>query len=282
MNNFIIVFCEGDHDIAFLTRILLVNGYKSYNKKVNEFRKPLDKLYIKNLSTKKIADHEFKFQQPKQKVPYSVLEKDDYLVIFHNFNGDGNFKKDGANNIIKMYLSLNNENRRKIEKYEKLNYKFLYFLDADNEGVESRVNAIKNSLDLDEFKHLEITSHDNYDVGCYIFHDEKDLNKYGTLEDVLISLMMKNNETTFNNSRDFIKSNLLASDRQRKLLCTDIEEKPVDSITFKKQKSIISIAGQLQFSGSSNAVIIANSDYIKKNDIDNSTSCQNILKLFNR
>ncbi|WP_171899529.1 hypothetical protein [Candidatus Marithrix sp. Canyon 246] len=33
---------------------------------------------------------------------------------------------------------------------------------------------------------------------------------------------------------------------------------------FKKQKSVISIAGQLQFSGSSNAVIIANSDYIKK------------------
>jgi len=40
------------------------------------------------------------------------------------------------------------------------------------------------------------------------------------------------------------------------------------------------VAGQLQFSGSSNSVIIANSDYIKKADILNNAHCQNIMQLF--
>ncbi len=280
MDNFIIVFCEGDHDIAFLTRILLVDGYTPYNKKVNEFRRPLDKLYIQNLSAKKIANHEFKYQRPKRKVPYSVLEKDETLVIFHNFDGDGNFDKGGANKIIDMYVSLNKENRRKIEKYNKLNYRFLYFLDADNEGVESRINSIKKSLDLTELKHYEIISNNNYDIGCYIFHDEENVNQYGKLEDILLSLMKTNNETIFDNSQKFIENNLLDEERQKKLLCTNNNEKPIGNINFKEQKSIISIAGQLQFSGSTNAVIIANSDYIKKSDIENNNYCKNIIKLF--
>lgn len=265
MDKYIIVFCEGDHDIAFLTRILSVNGFFPYKKKVKEFVKPLNNLYIKNLSNKKIEDFEFKFQRPKRKVPYSVLIKDDTLVIFHNFDGDGNILNNGANSIISMYLSLNKENRRKIEKYEKLNYRFLYFLDADEEGVEKRLNNLKESLDLDELNHYEIINKNDYELGCYIFHDDENNDRYGKLEDVLLNLMKPNNKDIFENSESFISNNKSATE---------------GNLQFKKQKSVISIAGQLQFSGSSNAVIIANSDYIKKDDILKNTHCRNIIKLF--
>lgn len=53
MNKIIIVFCEGDHDIAFLSRVLYVHGFTPYNKKVKDFLHPLNKLYMNNLSKKK-------------------------------------------------------------------------------------------------------------------------------------------------------------------------------------------------------------------------------------
>lgn len=77
--------------------------------------------------------------------------------------------------------------------------------------------------------------------------------------------MKPNNKDIFENSESFISNNKSATE---------------GNLQFKKQKSVISIAGQLQFSGSSNAVIIANSDYIKKDDILKNTHCRNIIKLF--
>ncbi len=280
MDKYIIVLCEGEHDIAFLTRILSIDGYTPYRKKVSEFDIPLNKLYIQNLANKKIENFEFKFQRPRQKVPYTVLVKDSTLVIFHNFDGDGNILKGGANSIIKMYSDLNNENRRKINKYDKLNYRFLYFLDSDDIGVQERLNSLRESLELDTLNHYELIYKENYEIGCYIFHDELHHETHGKLEDILLNLMKQNNEKIFEKSQLFINENLLNTDRQKRYICNNLEEKFDGRVEFKEQKSIISIAGQLQFSGSSNAVIIANSDYIKKCDIESNIQCINILKLF--
>ncbi len=280
INKYIIVFCEGDHDIAFLSKILFVHGFTSYGKRVNEFDKPLNNLYIKNLSQKKIGDMEFKFQRPKRKVPYIVLIKNDILVIFHNFDGDGNFTKDGAKSIIKMYIDLNKENRRKIDKYEKLNYRFLYFLDSDDKGVDNRLSELQKSIEIDTFNSHVVYKYKDYEIGAYIFYDETNSDKYGKLEDILLNLMKKSNEKVFANSTEYINKNILETKRQKKFIYIQDREEYIGRVEFKKSKSIISSAGQLQFSGSSNAVIIANSDYIKKDDILNSQVCQDIIKLF--
>jgi hypothetical protein len=280
-NKYIIVFCEGEQDIAFLSRILYVNGFKAYEKKVKDFDIPLNNLYAKNLSDKKIEDMEFKFQRPKRKVPYAVLKKDNLMVVFHNFDGDGNFTNGGANPIIKMYLDLNKENRIKTENYKKLDYRFLFFLDSDNKGIAIRINEINSELNLStKLEHNKINTIDLYEWGCYIFYNEINPNKYGKLEDMLLDLMKLNNENIFTNSEKFIEQNILENARQKRYICNNNEEKFSGAIQYKKEKSIISIAGQLQFSGSSNAVIIANSDYIKKSDILNNIHCINILKLF--
>lgn len=280
MNKHIIVFCEGDHDIAFLTKILFVQGFTPYKKKVKDFDKPLSALYQTNLSNKKIANHEFKFQRPKRKVPFSVLTKGESLVIFHNFDGDGNFCSDGANSIIDMYLNLNNENIRKIQKYDKLNYRFLYFLDSDEQGVNARLESLKQSLKLPMLNSHEIIEKDDYELGCYIFHDENHTDKHGKLENILLPLMSLENEPIFKNSLEFIKNNELEEDRKRKFIYKDDQEEHTGTVQFKKDKSVISVAGQLQFSGASNAVIIANSDYIKKENIHTDKHCIDIARLF--
>jgi hypothetical protein len=277
-NKYIIVFCEGEHDIAFLSRILYVNGFKPYKEKVKDFDKPLNDLYIKNLSDKKIENMKFKFQRPQRKIPYAVLKKDNLMVVFHNFDGDGNFTNGGANTIIKMYLDLNKENMRKISNYKKLDYRFLFFFDADDKGIAIRVGEINSELDLSaKLEHNKINTIDLHEWGCYVFHKDKNS---GDLEYILLDLMKQNNENIFINSEKFIEQNILENARQKRYICNNNEEKFNGAIQYKKEKSIISIAGQLQFSGSSNAVIIANSDYIKKSDILNNIHCINISKLF--
>lgn len=280
MNKYIVVFCEGDHDIAFLSRVLFVEGFSPYTEKVKYFPTPLDELYKINLGNKKIEDIEFKYQKPNQKVPYAVLFKDDRLVIFHNLGGDGNILNGNANNIVEQYIELNDDARVAIDGYEKLSYRFLYFLDADDEGADTRIEQLKEKLSIDDFKQYEIFSKSDYELGCAIFYKSDDVNSKGKLEDILLELMHPSNETIFDESKNFITQYKLSVERQRKFICSNNEEKHEGRVNFKEDKSIISIAGQLQFSGSNNTVVIANSDYIKKSDIAANVHCQNIIKLF--
>ncbi|MBL0687051.1 MAG: hypothetical protein JJV94_04405 [Sulfurospirillum sp.] len=144
-----------------------------------------------------------------------------------------------------------------------LNFRFLYFFDADDKGISTRVKEINEELKLnDKLSHSEIKEIDSCEWGCYIFHKDKDS---GDLEDIILDLMKPNNETIFNNSSSFLTNNPLDEKRCRR---------------FKEKKSIISIAGQLQFSGVNNSVIISKSDYITCTDISDNEQCQEIIKLF--
>lgn len=282
MDKYIIVFCEGDHDIAFLSRILQVYGFSVYNEKVEDFTKPFDKLYIEALSKSvKIKERRFEFQRPDKQVPYSVLNKDNTLIIFHNMGGDGSIEK-YSQEVVHKYIQLNDEMIREVQGYDKLDYRFLYFLDADDEGVTSRLVEMNNLLSFvnNELKHCNIEQKEDYEVGCYIFHDIEHTKLHGKLENLLLDLMTPKNEEIFKKSSEFLEQNILDNSRQRRFVCTYEKEEPKGSIQFKKEKSQISIAGQLQFSGASNSVIIANSDYIKRNDILNSQVCKNIMELF--
>ncbi|MEA2027734.1 MAG: hypothetical protein U9N49_01995 [Campylobacterota bacterium] len=280
MDRYIIVFCEGDHDIEFLKRILQVDGFKSYDKKAKDFIAPFDELYINALTKNiKIKDRKFKFQGHNEEVPYSAMTQHNTLIIFHNMGGDGNIEK-SSQKIVQKYLQLNDEIIREAKGYDKLDFRFLYFLDADNQGVVQRLKDIENLVEIDTLTHYTIAQIDDYEIGCGVFYNTQSVNHHGKLEDILLELMIPSNETIFHESSSFIEKNQLDDSRQRKYICTDTKEKPDGNIEFKKEKSIISVAGQLQFSGSTNAVIIAKSDYIKKEDILNSTHCQNIIKLF--
>jgi hypothetical protein len=281
MDKYIIVFCEGDHDIAFLSRILLVYGFTPYNKTVENFIAPLNNLYISILKDKKIEDSEFKFQRANIKVPYVVFQKDDTLVIFHNLGGDGNILNDKATDIMKLYLEQNDKPLREVSGYGFLDYRFLYFLDADDEGIDRRLSRISCLLSLaNTLEHYEIIKENDYEISCCVFYNHEHEYGHGKLEDILLDLMIPNNEIIFDGSKSFIDTNKLLDTRQRKFICTHEEERIEGSIQFKQDKSIISIAGQLQFSGSSNSVIIANSDFIKKVDILDSDICNNIIKMF--
>lgn len=280
MSKVIITFCEGDHDIAILSKLLSIHGFLPYRKKVKDFPKPFDNFYMNILSKNSIEDSEFKFQRPNKYIPFVVFSKKDVLVIFHNLGGDGHIQSGETASIIERYVELNEEALRKVEKYDEIDFRFLYFLDADDIGVDGRLREVADLLQLESIEHYEIKSKDSFEVGCYVFHDKKNASKCGKLEDLLLDLMIPNNDEIFINSANFIDNyepTLL--NRQKEYICST-DGRYRGSVQFKKEKSIISIAGQLQFSGVNNSVIIARSDYIRASDIEGSSCCKDIMKLF--
>jgi|SaaInlStandDraft_4_1057021.scaffolds.fasta_scaffold01244_7 hypothetical protein len=274
MTKIIIVFCEGQHDIAFLSKVLFVDGFIPYKKKIKDFIKPLNKQYEIELSKKEIADKKLGFQS-EYMVPSVALHKDENtLVLLHNLNGDG--KATERNKILSMYQNIQSDDDD-FTNFN-LNFRFLYFFDADDKGIQTRVNEINSELNLsDNLEHNKINTIDLAEWGCYVFHKDEDS---GDLEDILLDLMKPNNEDIFINSQSYLTTNNLSEDRQKEFICNDIEEKYDDRIKFKEKKSLISIAGQLQFSSMNNSVIIAKSDYIKKSDISTNSHCVDISKLF--
>jgi hypothetical protein len=274
MNKIIIAFCEGQHDIAFLSKILFVDGFMPYNEKIKDFIEPLNKQFIKKLPNKEIGDKKLGFQS-EYMVPSVALYKDEnILVLLHNLNGDG--KATERNKILSMYQNIQSED----DDFTNFNldFRFLYFFDADDKGIETRVNEINSELDLiDKLEHNKVNTIGTDEWGCYVFH--KDENS-GDLEDILLDLMKPSNESIFTNSLSFLTTNALTEDRQKEFICNDTEEEYKDRVKFKEKKSIISIAGQLQFSSMNNSVIIAKSDYIKKSDISSNSHCIDISKLF--
>ena len=179
--------------------------------------------------------------------------------------------------ILDMYRNIQSEEDYFTNEFN-LNFRFLYFFDADDKGITKREDEINNELELsNNLKHNEVNTIYLYEWGCYIFH--KDI---GDLEDILLELMKSDNENTFTNSRTFLKDNKLDKSRQKEFICNDTKERYKTGIKFKEKKSIISVAGQLQFSGMNNSVIIAQSDYIRKSDIEDNTHCKDIIRLFSK
>lgn len=276
MTKFIISFCEGQHDIAFLSRILFANGFSTYDKKLKDFPYPLNNQYISKLESKKISDSKLGFKS-NYIIPSVALCKDNTIALFHDLGGDGRRNERGK--ILDMYRNLvGNDDEDQFTSGYNMDFTFIYFFDADDKGIDSRLDELNNELKLSStIKHSELLETDGFKWGCYVFH--KDSNS-GDLEDILLELMEKGNESIFKNSIKHLNNTIICPSRQKEFVCTADAEDYTGSVKFKMKKSLISMAGQLQFSGVNNSVIISKSDYIKKSDLESNEHCLNIKELF--
>lgn len=100
-------------------------------------------------------------------------------------------------------------------------------------------------------------------IGLNIFANE---NGTGNLESILIPLMSEGNETIFQDAATYFDANF--------------DKKRAKKNNAKKEKSMIGIAGNLQYSGVANNSVIRQSDYITKEKIDKNKQCQKIIQFF--
>ena len=256
---------------------MFVEDFTEYKNKINDFIFPFNKQFISELSKKPIESRTIGYQS-QYKVPAVVLVKDDEYIFFHNLGGDGRVAE--RNNIVKMYNNLISSGEDDFTSELELEFRFLFFFDADDIGIDDRVEELKNELGCDELEHCNIILHKNEEFGCYVFHEEG--SNIGTLEDLLISLMQQENEQIFEQSEKYLFKNVLAEERQKEFKCIGAEQRYTGSSKFKEKKSIISLAGQLQFSGMNNSVIIAKSDYITREKLMANAQCIEIQSLFRK
>lgn len=265
-----VVFCEGIHDIAYIEKIMKTYEYKEYLKKVEDYPHPLNGMIKENASKTNIL------KGKDRTIPMSGLIKDNILILFHQMEGDSS--KESVKELIKQYrmnkYALDVENPDNIEQFE-----FYLFYDADELGVQARLEEIKDTFDLqNDVRQGGKCSFEDDVLGAYIFHDPSDTEKKGTLEDQILRLMSKDNEKIFSDAKEFLEKNELPSERRKKYDSFKDEYKGKDR-NYHLKKSVIGISGQLQFSGVHNTVIIENSDYIKKSDILADAECTAIYNL---
>lgn len=271
----IIAICEGQHDVAFLSRVLLVNGFSLEDKKIGQLPIPFNKRFEAELSEVRVPDRKLGFQTPGPNLPSASFKKDDRLVFVHNLNGDGRAIE--RQKLIKMYRELSGND----DFSTQIPYRFLYFFDADEIGIYQRLTEIHEEVGLDDTITLSngsVVTFDEVEWGGYIFHDiETDV---GTLEDLLLSHFDNKVESLKSSIETFLGINRLEEERTKRLIFDGNQETYTGRSKYYDKKSILGVFGQLQFSGVSNAVLINQTDFLRAEDIRHCQQCSIISGLF--
>lgn len=268
-----VVMCEGLHDIAFITRILKMNGYSDEGGELDKLDKRFRAFFTKHLNKRKerigfISDF---------KIPHTILKKDGNVIFFHKLEGDQRQKN--REELKKNYLKLTEFDEAEDEYFEKISYRFLYFLDADDKLVEERVGELKTELNLEEFSPISIKKKEGQEYGCYIFCNEN--NKKGKLEDILLKVIRENDKNKYDEVKCFLDK-LEEKDKSTTKRYNDIENKYEGSSKYDRYKTKLGILGQLKISGVANQVIIQSTDYFKRENVEKLNQYNDILKLFEK
>jgi hypothetical protein len=280
----LIVFCEGPHDAEFLARVLkTLNGCEDYSKnKLKTYPQALGRHYeaiVKNLDF---------WEKNKQSIfggiplPVVLKQSDDTFILIHSTGGDS--KWHDVKKILLNFLDLASSST-----FGKFETHFSLFYDADEppknagdrlETAKSKFLEIFNSdVNSNLIAQMKLNNSVKLSEGIvisnFVFSEEgKDT---GDLEDILLGIMPideegKSNKSIFTDAESFIDKHF----NKNRLPIDDKGKRK----KFYKKKSIIGIAGQLQFSGSQNTVIISSSDYLSNDKLEKDVKTQEIASFF--
>lgn len=211
------VYCEGSHDLAFLSKLIKTTGLTVDEvSKVKDLPVPIQKLVSSALND--VASPKLRIDKPLNVFfPNNVLElaNGDYLCIF-TMGGKENLQA-ALDNVEKSKLLI----KTKLSGIS--NVKHAFVLDADykllNDGSENPNGGISKTLkvlsdrikekipDFEGFnEHAQWKNSDDYgQIGAYIFTGE--CKEEGTLEDLIDNLIKpKDLELPANNYIDNVKA----------------------------------------------------------------------------
>lgn len=280
MTKVIIGLCEGDHDVAFLTKLLTFNGFNR-SEKIIGLPERLKAIFTRKFQQLIDTTSDSNLVDPfDHTLPQRILKKDSTIVLLHNYKGVSDLSK--LKDIVKQYNDANNSNSNAFNEgiNPPFSIEFVLTTDADNIGVERQTVNLKQQLDIDLKHNKTISDRDGVEWKLYVFHDPE-TNK-GELEDILLDLMKLGNEATFADCKEFLTNHPKSNCNKKMFYFCQASntEKYRKGNRFKNKKSLIGLAGNLQLSGFSNDAIIRTSDLIKKKDMDQHQQCQEIIKLF--
>lgn len=262
---------EGMHDVNFIARILMANGFNEIRKVEQIKSKDIQNSFKSNQLTIE------KFGLPK--LPYMIPAKalhqvnETKEVFLYNLEGDA--KRQMRHEIYKFYQDLIPVDEEDITDINS-SLRFLWFFDADQQGVDARI--LKVSKECSEFSGQDLSlsqgglqSSDNIEYGTYIFYDVSKQNKIGKLESQIKRLILMDPDH---------KQYLELAETYVLQLESLLAHRQNPAKKFDKEKAELGSLSQLQNSGSSNAVFIQDSDFLKKDLLLTERESKIIAQLF--
>jgi len=278
--NFIVTFCEGPHDSAFLARILKTNFYKTYHIKISDYPYPLKEMFLNSLKNNNYEELNIE-QISSSMLPRKILKKENNIILLYALGGNRQY--DRVKNILEKFNDIVNNNSNNLIGMDTENsYNFIFFNDAD-EDLDEEVKKINTFLYNFYGKEFNIKHNDiKNKFGIYIFHE----NNKGTLENLLKEIVYLDNKKLFNDIEIFYNTHF-DNNRLKRLKIVNQSGILVEKreSNFQKEyplKAKINIAGQLQNSGVSQVVTIDKSDLITLNKLQNNKKVQEIIEFFKK
>lgn len=269
----LIVFCEGPHDAEFIARVLRVlNGCEDHSgKKLRDYPMALGDYYEGALRRMSFLEKNKGGVFSDIPLPVILKQSEQTFVLVHSMGGDSKWAE--AKPVLQNFLDLSNSST-----FGHFMVNFALFYDCDKLGIEAREEKARKHLQEifpNEEGRLELLTHGTYIklsngimTGIFIFTGE-DKNE-GDLEDIMLPIMEqdeshKPNAEIFQEAKKFVDRFFDEKRKQGK---------------FNAKKSIIGIAGQLQFSGFHNTIIIQKSDYLSDDKLNDSPQIKKIATFF--
>ncbi|OAV68044.1 hypothetical protein Barb4_02220 [Bacteroidales bacterium Barb4] len=277
--NIIFILTEGEHDAAFIYRILKANDIKKNHIAIKDYPFPLNEVFKSGISS--ISIEEMKIGDTRSKfLPSRVMQKDSSIISIYALGGD--LQEQRRIEFIHDVNALNTHQADTYQVAEDIKISILFFFDADNKGINYRIKQVKKELgqsfsgiDIPEnFNNKEIYTIGNIKTGTFVFTEPE--KESGMLEDVLIPLMKEGNEDIFNKADAFLEIHESTALFKGKVKYKDNIKKEINGKKYDPKKSLIGTVGQLQLSGKSNTVCISDSDYLTDDKIRNNPACTDI------
>jgi hypothetical protein len=281
----ILALLEGPHDVAFVYRILKETGFETTTKIIKDLPSPLN-LYLSN--PKQFLNTSFEDMKigsvRLSSFPMEVLERGQNTILL--FPSGGVSQSEIRKKIITQFNAIKEVGKVGSANNEKeLSISILYLLDAENEGLTFRLNAIADEIKEAmgilqqplQFTNASFSKIDDIDFGVYVFTEPG--KNTGRLEDILLPLMKQNNNDIFDDANDYLIKVNEYQLFKGKTNNADVKLiSKVDRQKFNYEKSLISVAGQLQTSGKSNVQVIRESSFLPADKILQDANCIAIAK----
>jgi hypothetical protein len=286
----VFILTEGDHDSAFIYRILKANGLISDHKTaIKNYPSPLNELMKNGVYSIPIEELNMVVARSRF-MPSYIMQKDDNIVCIYRVGGES--KEKIRTDFIKSINKLNTPDPDAVQIVPGAKISVLFFFDADDKGVEKRIEQIKRELkssfpeseaeNIDRLINREVILVQDMYIGGFIF-TELGKNE-GMLEDVLVPLMRQGNDDIFEKAEYFLSihedSELFRG--KVKYDSTGKIKKSVNEEKYTHKKSLVGTVGQLQMSGKSNTVCISDADYLNKGKVKADATCIDIFNFIDQ
>ncbi len=284
----IVVLCEGRHDVAYISLLLENDGYLHYKETVSQMVSPLYEYFSSKISSFPY-DSNLLFKRPI--LPWIMYKqegqsKNAFYVLLYSM--DGLDKPENYNEIIDDFgfQAQPEEDLAQEMLFQDSKLALVFILDADNNGIESRVDLIKERYSENLPVEMNLLGHGEdcivetqksifKAIGCYVLSKEGE--EFGNLEDIILPLMKKGNQSIFDEAEKFLSDNEF--ERKKKQKKVWVIDKTKTEGDFKK--STIGVAGQLDCTGEDNMYIIQNSRFLK-GKINGDPKSDDITKFFRK